>query len=249
MYLLSSVCRDLDRTTSGSVTKKRAYSSVCYSVNQSRGRKIQKKDICLPSTNYGLAADQATQTDTCTVTLGPVLPEMVHDRNNKTKKKKIVEGSGRQVGECDRKHSPHIHQELWRLTRVRIFTICWTEIRHQQLKHSSVFSLLKTQDRWTHLLAGQCSAGLNKGLGVRLSFLPCLQKLNGLDERLQCGHSASCLQTSATQPLLQQTHIQQAVQSGGRDVVGELVEGLFCQRCGQSLMGQGGVEGSQLPQH
>jgi len=58
-----------------------------------------------------------------------------------------------------------------------------------------------------HLLAGQGSAGLNEGPRVRLGLFPGLQQLHCLDEVLQCGHSAPCLQAAAPQPLLQKTHV------------------------------------------
>lgn len=80
--------------------------------------------------------------------------------------------------------------------------------KHQHLKYITLFSSERLDgERETHLLAGQGSAGLKEGLCICLCLFPRLQQLNSLDQRLQCGHSATCLQTAATQPLLQQAHI------------------------------------------
>lgn len=82
-------------------------------------------------------------------------------------------------------------------------------IDYLHLSCTNIFLFSGQVMRWTepHLLAGQGSAGLNKGPCIHLSLFPSLQQLNCLDEGLQCGHSAPCLQASAPQPLLQQTHI------------------------------------------
>lgn len=53
----------------------------------------------------------------------------------------------------------------------------------------------------------------------------------------------------ATAPAAHVFPQQQAVESGGRDEVGELAEGLLHLCQGQSLTGQSRVKGSQLPQH
>lgn len=53
----------------------------------------------------------------------------------------------------------------------------------------------------------------------------------------------------ATTPAAHVFPQQQAVESGGRDEVGELVEGLLHLCRGQILTGQSRVKGSQLPQH
>lgn len=52
----------------------------------------------------------------------------------------------------------------------------------------------------------------------------------------------------ATTPAAHVFPQQHTVQRGGRDEVGELVEGLLYQCGGQILMGQGSVKGSKLPQ-
>lgn len=69
------------------------------------------------------------------------------------------------------------------------------------------FPSSSNETKQTHLFAGEGSAGVNYGLSICLSLFPHLQQLSCLDEGLQCGHDAPCLQTSAPQPFLQQAHV------------------------------------------
>lgn len=58
-----------------------------------------------------------------------------------------------------------------------------------------------------HLLSRQHMAGLDQCRRVSLRLLAHLQELGCLDQWLQRGHSAPCLQPATPQPLLNQTHV------------------------------------------